>query len=80
MLKYVLAILGWIFSLSSGLNILIKLFGSDDAVLAYAGSSRNMDVASLGFAISLIFLGISKILFKLEDLDERLDSLDQDAQ
>lgn len=76
MLKYVFGILGWLLILVFGLNISIKLFGSDQAVLDYAGSSRNMDTASLVVAIALIFLGISKILWKFEELDQRLDGLD----
>ena len=75
MLKYVLAILGWLLLLVFGLNISIKLFGADQAVLDYAGSSRNIDTASLAVAIALIFLGLSKILWKFEELGDRIDSL-----
>lgn len=42
---------------------------------SFSDASRNADVASLSFAISLIFIGLSKILFKFEELNERLDEL-----
>ena len=78
MIKYVLGTLGWLMVLVTGFNILVKLFGSDAAVLRYAGTSRDIDTPTLGFAIALIFLGISKVLWKPEELDERLDSLDEE--
>lgn len=68
MLKNILVVLGWILIVTTLFNISIKLFGDDHMVSRYAGSSRNVDAPSLGFAIGLIFLGISSIIGKLDEL------------
>ncbi len=71
MLRFVLAGLGWLLVVSSTFNIAIKLFGSDWAVARYAGSDRNLDSPFIGLAIGLVFLALSQILKKLDDVLQR---------
>jgi hypothetical protein len=71
MLKHVLNGLGWFTVVTFALNIAIKLFGSDQAVLDYAGSSRNLDTPITALAIGLIFLGLGSIISKLDQILQR---------
>ena len=71
MLKYILAGLGWLLMVSTAFNIAIKLFGADDVVLRYAGSSRDLNTPLTGIAIGLVFLGISSIIGKLDKILQR---------
>jgi len=73
MINFILRLFGGLLAITSIFNILVKLFGSDDAVLRYAGSSRNMDTPILSLAIGIAFLGLATIIRKLDDLEERLD-------
>lgn len=77
MLKYVLNGLGWFTVVCAAFNIAIKLFGSDEALLGYAGSSRNLNSPITGFAIGLVFLGLGSILSKLDQILQR-DKTQQD--
>jgi len=74
MVNFILRLFGGLIAITSIFNISIKLFGSDDAVLRYAGSSRNMDTPILSLAIGIVFLGLATIIKKLDDLEERLDA------
>lgn len=71
MLKYVLNGLGWFTVVSTTFNIAIKLFGSDEALLRHAGSSRNLNSPITGFAIGLVFLGLGSIISKLDQILQR---------
>lgn len=68
MLKYVFAGLGWLLLVSAIFNIVVRLFGSDESVLRYAGSSRDLDLGIMIFFIGLVFLGISSIMGKLDKI------------
>lgn len=74
MLKYVLSGIGCLIIASTVLNISIKLFASDDAVLRYAGSSRNLDIPLTGLAVGLAFLGLAAIIDRLDTLLEATKS------
>ena len=71
MLKYVLNGLGWFAVITSTLNIAIKLFGSNEAVLAFSGISRNLDAPIIGFAVGLVFLGLGSVMKKLDQILQR---------
>ncbi|WP_146010327.1 hypothetical protein [Acidimangrovimonas sediminis] len=68
MLKWLLGGCGWLLCVASVTNIAIKLFGADEAVRRYAGTSRNRASPFLILAIALIFLGISEVLARLDRL------------
>lgn len=71
MLEKILAGLGWLLLVSTLTNIAIKLFGTEEIVLLYAGSSRNVNAPLYGFAIGLMFLGLSSIIKKLDKILQR---------
>jgi len=71
MLEKTLAVLGWFVIVSASFNIAIKLFGTDEIVLLYAGSSRDLNAPTYGVAIGLVFLGLSSIIKKLDKILRR---------
>ena len=73
MIKWSMGILGSLMLIGASLNLLIKLFASDAAVLRYAGASRDLDSPIYGIIISLGLLALTKIISELEDIREILD-------
>lgn len=63
----ILKLLGGLGLFLSVFNASIKLFGSQEALLAYAGSSRNLNVNLLTISICIIFLALASIMSKLDD-------------
>jgi len=63
----ILRLLGGFGLFVSGFSASIKLFGSQEALHAYAGSSRNLDTNFLTIAVCIIFLALASIMSKLAD-------------
>jgi len=71
MLKFILSAFGGLAILSSGLNIALKLFGDDAALLRYYGTtSRNLDTATFIVAAGLVLISLSAIIHRLDNLLE----------
>ena len=69
MMKNILTILGVLLLGSSALAMGIKFFAPTEIVLRYYGTSgRSLDGTIVLLAVSLIFLGISSILERLDQL------------
>ena len=77
MLKWVLGLVGTLVILNCGLGLALKVFGTDDMVVAYANSSRNLDISIIGLMAGLALLGLSAILKRLDRLLVRMP-LDED--
>ncbi|MFY0595795.1 MAG: hypothetical protein JXQ85_05145 [Cognatishimia sp.] len=59
--------IGWFGVFIGGLNAGIKLFGSDEALQAMAGNSRDLDLNITILAFSIIFLALAAILEAVRD-------------
>ena len=71
MLENILWGLGWLLVVTGVGSIAVKVLGTEELVLMFAGSSRNLDVPIAGFAIGLVFLGLSSVIEKLDEILQR---------
>ncbi len=63
-----LQVLGWLGIVAGLFNASIKLFAGDDALLRYAGPSRDLDLNLTVLVFSLILLALAQILIELRKL------------
>jgi hypothetical protein len=62
MLALLLKVLGFLGLGFAGFNAYLKIFANDEQLIAYAGSTRSLDMNFTVLAISLIFVALGKII------------------
>ncbi|MEO0743956.1 MAG: hypothetical protein AAFY49_01285 [Pseudomonadota bacterium] len=69
-----LQVLGWLGIVSGLFNAFIKLFADDDALLRYAGPSRDLNLNLTVLVFSLILLALAQILAELRKLSRKQEN------